>query len=56
MHSELEALKPRLFCSAAALLIQGSACVYGKKVEYLHTLVFQALEVIAEKKWVCSLR
>ena len=36
--------------SAAALLIQGSACVYGKKVEYLHTLVYQALEFIAEKR------
>ena len=38
--------------SAAALLIQGSACVYGKKVEYLHTLVYQALEFIAEKRLV----
>lgn len=25
----------------AALLIQGSACIYGKKVEYLHALVFK---------------
>ena len=35
---------------AAALLIQGSAHVYSKKVEYLHQLVFQALDVIADKK------
>ncbi|KAA6428176.1 MAG: condensin-2 complex subunit H2 [Trebouxia sp. A1-2] len=41
---------PNLNFAEAALLIQGSACVYGKKVEYLHTLVYQALEFIAEKK------
>lgn len=35
---------------AAALLIQGSACVYSKKVEHLHTLVFQALNFIGEKR------
>lgn len=35
---------------AAALVIQGSACVYSKKVEYLHKLVYQALEFIAEKR------
>ncbi|KFM27061.1 Condensin-2 complex subunit H2 [Auxenochlorella protothecoides] len=34
----------------AALVIQGSACVYSKKVEYLHTLVFQALEYLAESR------
>lgn len=39
---------PRL--PAAALLIQGSACVYSKKVEYLHSLVYQALEFVAERK------
>ena len=44
-YSELRVLLP-----AAALVIQGSACVYGKKVEYLHSLVYQALEFIAEKK------
>ncbi|KAM3569153.1 hypothetical protein VYU27_008740 [Nannochloropsis oceanica] len=26
----------------AALLIQGTACIYSRKVEYLHSLVFQA--------------
>mmetsp|Transcript_27660 Transcript_27660/g.68068 ORF Transcript_27660/g.68068 Transcript_27660/m.68068 type:complete len:790 (-) Transcript_27660:132-2501(-) len=34
----------------AALLIQSSACIYGKKVEYLHALVFQALDFVADKK------
>lgn len=38
------------FACAAALVIQGSACVYSKKVEYLHKLVYQALEFIAEKR------
>ncbi|KAL3132422.1 hypothetical protein ABBQ32_008980 [Trebouxia sp. C0010 RCD-2024] len=41
---------PNLNFAEAALLIQGSACVYGKKVEYLHSLVYEALEFIAEKK------
>jgi hypothetical protein len=35
---------------AAALLIQGSACVYSKKVEYLHSLVFRALDCINQKR------
>jgi hypothetical protein len=35
---------------AAALVIQGSACVYSKKVEYLHSLVYQALEFVADRK------
>lgn len=30
----------------AALLIQGSACIYSKKVEHLHSLVFQTLNCI----------
>jgi hypothetical protein len=34
----------------AALLIQGSTCVYSKKVEHLHNLVFQALELISASK------
>lgn len=34
----------------AALLIQGSTCVYSKKVEYLCTLVYQALEAVKGKK------
>ena len=35
---------------AAALVIQASACVYSKKVEYLHTLVYQALELVAHTR------
>ena len=39
------------FVCLAALVIQGSAFVYSKKVEYLYNLVFQALEYInAHKK------
>ncbi|GAQ85717.1 hypothetical protein KFL_002500150 [Klebsormidium nitens] len=34
----------------AALVIQGSACIYSKKVESLYGLVYQALDVIAKKK------
>lgn len=34
----------------AALLIQGSAAVYSKKVEYLHQLVLNALELITFQK------
>ncbi|XP_069580259.1 condensin-2 complex subunit H2-like, partial [Brachyistius frenatus] len=30
----------------AALLIQGTACIYSKKVELLHSLVYQTLEYI----------
>ena len=34
----------------AAMVIQGSACIYGKKVEHLHELVLQTLHQIIEKK------
>ncbi|XP_072172013.1 condensin-2 complex subunit H2-like [Diadema setosum] len=34
----------------AALLIQGSACVYSKKVEYLYALVYQTLDLLASNK------
>ena len=36
----------------AALLIQGTACIYSKKVEYLYALVYQTLDLLASKKWV----
>ncbi|XP_059156017.1 condensin-2 complex subunit H2-like [Physella acuta] len=36
--------------SEAALLIQGSAGVYAKKVEYLHSLVYQVLDLVTQKK------
>ncbi|KAK9844608.1 hypothetical protein WJX74_004538 [Apatococcus lobatus] len=41
---------PSLNFAEAALVIQGSACVYGKKVEYLHSLVIQALQFMSEKR------
>eukprot|EP00698_Gefionella_okellyi_P007234 TRINITY_DN1759_c0_g2_i1.p1 TRINITY_DN1759_c0_g2~~TRINITY_DN1759_c0_g2_i1.p1 ORF type:complete len:612 (+),score=202.37 TRINITY_DN1759_c0_g2_i1:17-1852(+) len=34
----------------AALLIQGSACVYSKKVEYLYNLVHKTLDLIIDKR------
>lgn len=34
----------------AALLIQGSACIYSKKVEYLYRLVYETLDLLASKK------
>ena len=37
---------------AAALLIQGTACIYSRKVEHLHALVYQALDVVVECKCV----
>jgi hypothetical protein len=46
----LALMYPQCPCSVAALVIQGSACVYSKKVEYLHSLVYQALEFVAERK------
>ena len=34
----------------AALLIQGSASIYSKKIEYLYTLVYQTLNLLASNK------
>ena len=34
----------------AALLIQGTTCIYSRKVEYLHRLVMQVLDVIHLKR------
>ncbi|XP_014671652.1 PREDICTED: condensin-2 complex subunit H2-like [Priapulus caudatus] len=34
----------------AALVIQGSACVYSRKVEYLYTLVYQMLDLLTTRK------
>lgn len=33
----------------AALLIQGTACIYSRKVEYLYALVYQTLEHLAQQ-------
>ncbi len=39
----------------AALLIQGSAVVYSKKVEYLYSLIYHALDVLSAKSaCVCA--
>eukprot|EP00039_Didymoeca_costata_P002937 m.63969 g.63969 ORF g.63969 m.63969 type:complete len:642 (+) comp11616_c0_seq1:104-2029(+) len=34
----------------AALLIQGSTCIYSKKVEHLYQLVYETLDLLASKK------
>ncbi|EDQ87744.1 uncharacterized protein MONBRDRAFT_26851 [Monosiga brevicollis MX1] len=36
----------------AALVIQGSACIYSKKVEYLYNLVYETLNKLADKRRV----
>ncbi|XP_028810843.1 condensin-2 complex subunit H2 isoform X2 [Denticeps clupeoides] len=41
--------KTMLNFAEAALLIQGTTCIYGKKVELLHNLVFQTLDYISDK-------
>jgi len=35
----------------AALLIQGSTCIYSRKVEYLYSLVLQTLEALSSGKY-----
>lgn len=42
--------KTDLNFAEAALLIQGSACVYSKKVECLYNLVFRTLELLMDKR------
>ncbi|KAK7896739.1 hypothetical protein WMY93_022064 [Mugilogobius chulae] len=39
----------KLNFAEAALLIQGSVCIYSRKVELLHNLVYRTLEYINEK-------
>ena len=46
----LDGGKSNLNFAEAALLIQGSTAVYSRKVEYLHTLVLQALELVSQQK------
>lgn len=54
--SELESITisfedgQKLDFAEAALLIQGSACIYSKKVEHLYTLVYNTLNQVVEKK------
>jgi hypothetical protein len=35
----------------AALLIQGSAVIYSKKVEYLYQLVYETLDLLAARRY-----
>lgn len=39
-----------MLVATAALLIQGSTCIYSRKVEFLYSLVFQTLDLIAGRK------
>lgn len=41
--------KTRLNFAEAALVIQGTTCIYSKKVELLYNLVYQTLEYINDK-------
>ncbi|CAL8323051.1 unnamed protein product [Lota lota] len=41
--------KIKLNFAEAALLIQGSACIYSKKVELLYSLVYQTMDYINDK-------
>ena len=41
--------KTSLNFAEAAILIQGSAVVYSRKVEYLYSLIYQALDVLSSK-------
>uniref|UniRef100_A0A4W5K3L6 Condensin-2 complex subunit H2 n=1 Tax=Hucho hucho TaxID=62062 RepID=A0A4W5K3L6_9TELE len=41
--------KTTLNFAEAALLIQGSACIYSKKVEHLYNLVYQTLDYINDR-------
>ena len=55
--SELESIsisfdggKTQLNFAEAALLIQGSAVIYSKKVEFLYSLLYQTLDVLIERR------
>lgn len=41
---------PKLDFAEAALVIQSSACVYSRKVDFLHNLVLQALDAVRSKR------
>ncbi|XP_058480406.1 condensin-2 complex subunit H2 isoform X2 [Solea solea] len=49
MCIEFDGGRIQLNFAEAALLVQGSTCIYSKKVELLHTLVYQTLEYINNK-------
>ncbi|KNC53229.1 condensin-2 complex subunit H2 [Thecamonas trahens ATCC 50062] len=42
--------KTNLNFAEAALVIQGSACIYSRKVEFLYALVYQTLELVSVRK------
>lgn len=46
----------RLMCAWCVCFSQGSACVYSKKVELLHSLVFHALDMVTSRKRSAALR
>lgn len=50
LRISLDGGQTQLNFAEAALLIQGSAAVYSKKVEYLYQLVVQSIEFITKKK------
>ena len=43
--------KTQLNFAEAAFLIQGTACVWSRKVESLHNLVYQTLEMIMSNRY-----
>nr|XP_046155104.1 condensin-2 complex subunit H2-like [Oncorhynchus gorbuscha] len=49
MCISLDGGKTTLNFAEAALLIQGSACIYSKKVEHLYNLVYQTLDYINDR-------
>ncbi|KAM8909572.1 condensin-2 complex subunit H2 isoform 1-T2 [Spinachia spinachia] len=49
MTITLDGGETRLNFAEAALLIQGSAHIYSKKVEHLHSLVYQTLEFLNDR-------
>ncbi|XP_040031444.2 condensin-2 complex subunit H2 [Gasterosteus aculeatus] len=49
MSITLDGGETRLNFAEAALLIQGSAHIYSKKVEHLHSLVYQTLEFLNDR-------
>ncbi|XP_028307428.1 condensin-2 complex subunit H2 isoform X2 [Gouania willdenowi] len=49
MCISLDGGRTNLNFAEAALLIQGSTCIYSKKVEMLHSLVYQTLDYINER-------
>jgi condensin-2 complex subunit H2 len=48
-QSQFSILMHVLLCASAALLIQGSASVYSKKVEYLYSLLYNTVDLVCPK-------